>query len=370
MHPFISALRVFGFRSRRAAALAISIGILSGSTFAQQSATVYGEEFVKAGETLKISITLDKAPSIKGAMLQLTIRGPRAGFGYGVGLTAGQVNYTADFPVPEGATGGTWSIDKVTFQTGGGESYELPFKKYSFQVIPKANVTYPTAADVGVIPSQAQLLRTEALRLLARIQDLKGQIAERKNDTKLLKLLHQNVDDAIKALGETENTFRSLDSSAKQQGPSQIFFDDLRTSYHEADRLIMAQGDRSSDDALFQLVDFAQKSSDSPIYPPIAQAVLRAFEQNELAYKTVADAQSLTFDLELTSAPQGAAVSYRRRGDDFKPAPSPTDSTIKALTFAIWLVRFEKDGFRPVEREHDTFRDSNHVINVELPKVK
>jgi hypothetical protein len=102
----------------------------------------------------------------------------------------------------------------------------------------------------------------------------------------------------------------------------------------------------------------------------LAEAILPAFEQNELAYKVVADTGSLTFDLEVNTAPEGADVSYRRRGDSFEKLQNKTNSSIKALTYAIWFVRFEKTGFRTEEREHDPFHEQNHVINVELQPEK
>ena len=98
----------------------------------------------------------------------------------------------------------------------------------------------------------------------------------------------------------------------------------------------------------------------------MAEAALRPFEQNELAYKTVADAQSLTFDLTVKSNPDGAGVRYHRRGDPCHPNPDTTNTTIMSLPYAIWLVQFQKAGYTTKEVEHDPFREPNHVINVEL----
>jgi hypothetical protein len=98
----------------------------------------------------------------------------------------------------------------------------------------------------------------------------------------------------------------------------------------------------------------------------VAQAALRPFEQNELAYQIVADTQSLTFDLSVNSNPAGAAVCYHRRGDPCHPNSDPTDTVIKSLPYAIWLVQFQKVGYRTEEREHDPFREPNHVINADL----
>jgi hypothetical protein len=101
-------------------------------------------------------------------------------------------------------------------------------------------------------------------------------------------------------------------------------------------------------------------------YTIVVQAALRPFEQNELAYKIVADTESLVFDLNVTSTPAGAAVCYHRRGDPCRPNPDATNTVTKSLPYALWLVQFQKAGYNTEEREHDPFRDPNHVINVEL----
>jgi hypothetical protein len=110
----------------------------------------------------------------------------------------------------------------------------------------------------------------------------------------------------------------------------------------------------------------ASTETPRPRYPILAQAVLRALEQNELAYKIVADTGTLVFDLDVASNPAGATVSYRRRGDRYHLNPSPTNTVVRGLPYAIWTVRFQKSGYREEEREHDPFRDPDHVVYVEL----
>jgi hypothetical protein len=344
-------------------ALSSVLTIFCPPASAQTSATVHGPEFVKAGERFDVVITIDKAPNFTGSLIHVNVQGPKISFGYAIELQPGRTEYVLPVSMPGASTGGTWAIKVSDFTTGGGEQIPMQSTKYSFQVIPQKDLVYPTTADVGMRPSQAQLLRTEAIHLQARIQDLKGQIREHKSGGKLTSLLRENVAKAIQALNDTDQQYRSLDSSSKQDKDSQVFFDDLRTSYREADHQLRAQEVRPDGSKLLLV---AQRQSESVIYPVVAQGVLRAFEQNEAAYNTVADAQSLTFDLEVASYPTGATVSFRRRGDEFKKSPTPTDSTIKALTFAIWIIRFEKDGFQAVEREHDPFRESNHAITVDL----
>ena len=350
------------------------MGLLSGglgllllyaaALFAQESATIHGEQFVKAGEQVKLAIVIDKSPNFNGSGLSIDIRGPEDFlWRQGVGLMPGQTSYEMTFTLPEAAPGGKYSVEKVWFNSGAGNSLDLPFNKYTFRVIPKKDLVYPTSADVAISPNQLQLLRTEAVHLQAEIQDLKGQISEQTDDRKLASLLHQRLNDAIAKLDTTEREFRGLESSPKQQDNSSPFFGDIRTSYREAELEIKSEL-RESRGVFLQVADR------KPGYPLIARAALHAFEQNELAYNLVADTQSLVFDLDTSSVPPGATVSYRRRGDQFTKAPNPTNSTIKSLVYAIWLVRFEEPGYEIVEREHDPFREPNHSITVTLKKSK
>jgi hypothetical protein len=347
------------------------LAVFCSPALAQKSATVHGPEFVKAGENCDVVVTIDRAPDFTGALLHVSLQGPKTKSQYyqqyTIALKPGKTEYLLTIPVPGAATGGSWSVGVDDFTTGAGEQFPLPSTKYSFQVIANENLVYPTRADVGMRPSQAQLLRTEAIHLQAQIQDLKGQILEHKSDSKLTSLLRENIGKAIQALNDTEQQYRSLDSSSKQED-SKVFFDDLRTNYRQADTELKAQ-DIEPHSRNLLLVASPQRKAETAVYPVVAQAVLRAFEHNELAYITVADAQSLTFDLEVASFPTGAAVSFRRRGDDFKKSSSPTNSTIKALIFAVWIIRFEKDGFRPVDREFDPWTEHNRAITVELPEV-
>jgi hypothetical protein len=66
------------------------------------------------------------------------------------------------------------------------------------------------------------------------------------------------------------------------------------------------------------------------------------------------------------STPEGANICYYRRGDSCRPDPDLTNTTIKALPLAIWKVEFHNDGFNVETREHDPFRESNHVVEVTL----
>jgi hypothetical protein len=230
------------------------------------------------------------------------------------------------------------------------------------------------AGLVSVSVSQAQLLRTEAFSLRGRLQGLKanlalsdGQLAE----GSAAETLRNRIDEELGFLAATEARFHALSSSQPQPYiAASVFFSDLRVSYQDAKALLEKESTHSERSGLFKRASLSlgQVPSQQPRYPVLAQAVFRVFEQNELAYVTVANAQSLTFDLDVSTNPEGATISYGRRGDSYRQHPSQTNSVIKSLPYAIWTVRFQKQGYRDEEREHDPFREPNHVINVQLTK--
>jgi hypothetical protein len=330
-----------------------------------------GDEIVQAGETANLVITLDRAPNFEGS-IQITIIGPAITYGYGVTTKPGERVYQAPFAVPPAAPPGTWTVSKITF-TGGGQPVELAFKGLSFKVIPKPGLVFPSSAEVTINPSQTQLLRREAARLQQRIQDLKANLTKQANPagSGVVELLRANTKEAFQALEETQSTFHKLAGPESQAGAAEIFFGDLRKSYEDV--LLDLERERTRPSLGGSLGwPFLMVTTWTPTpqtrYPVLAQAVFRAFEQNELAYKIVSDSGTLVFDLDVSSSPTGATVSYRRRGDHYRQNVNPTNTVIKELPYAIWQVRFQKQGYREEEREHDPFRDPNHFVHVELQR--
>ena len=217
------------------------------------------------------------------------------------------------------------------------------------------------------------LKRRGAARLQQRIQELKANLAKQANPTGsgVVELLRANTKEAFHALEETQSTFHKLASPESPAGAAEVFFGDLRKSYDDV--LLDLEPERTRSPLGGSLGrPFLMLTAWAPIpqtrYPVLAQVVFRAFEQNELAYNIVSDTGTLFFDLDVGSSPMGATVSYRRRGDPYRQLPNPTNTVIKALTYAIWQVQFQKQGYRVEEREHDPFREPNHTVHVELQR--
>jgi hypothetical protein len=279
-----------------------------------------------------------------------------------------QTSYTITTSIPFAIPGGAYHVHTERFcGEGTGGFVRLGGNELSFQVIPTKGLIFPTSATVGITESQGQILRKEALRLQSVMQDLKGRIREMGNDPILANVLANCILDRQAELQKTEEEFSHALHNDRQDKDSHVFFADIRAQYEDALGDLTRPRNRRLHPAAFSPASLELNPRPAaPGYPAIAQGTLRVLEHNELAYTTVADAESLTFDLQVESHPSDAAVSYKRHGDDFKNAPEKTTTILKSLPYAIWVVRVEAQGFRAKELEHDPFTEPNHVLHFEL----
>jgi hypothetical protein len=323
---------------------------------------------VKAGEDFSFSFLLNREPTGAGGIMYV-ISPPdgKPGIQTSANFVSGERECKGTYRIPDAAPGGTWTLSTIGLFDG---FTVRPFKTTprTFQVIAKQGLEFPTGADIVVNPSQQQLLRLEARHLQHRIEDLKAAIAaypQANQGGRVTQVLRTNVEEAVKALDLTEAEFESRATAKDQSTTAKAFFGDLRLSYGT----VVIDLDRRSagrNETEFLNAAYPAKAKSGNSYPILAQAALRAFEGNELAYNVVAETGYLTFDLKVTSNPSGAVVSYYRRGDTPHPCPDPTTTVIPSLPLAIWYVRVEKPGYKAQEREHDAIRSTDHVVNVEL----
>lgn len=325
------------------------------------------QDEITAGDTFTFTVTLDKPPNFSGGFVQYAVAGPSHVKAINnCSTTPDPRKYLCGFLVPAIGPAGKWKVRSVYFIVGNKKIVLMP-KPLDFRVLANPNVVLPTSAEVTINASQSQLLRNQAALLQERIQGLKSAIlnyarANRSEDVPAL--LQRNLRDAMLGLATTESEFFEFTTVGDQKQNGEVFFSDLRASYEEA----LIDLDKSSVGAQIgqHIVLVSGQKPDGTTSGPLLAAALRPLEQNELAYNVVATAGSLTFDLEVTSNPPGAALSYHRRGDAWQINSNPTNSTIHSLPYAIWIVKVEKPGYKTEEREHDPFRESNHVITVEL----
>jgi hypothetical protein len=286
-----------------------------------------------------------------------------AGLGNSVPTTPDKTLYDVPIEVPIDAPAGIYKLTNIAVGSIN-DMYRatLKFQPQSFEVIQPASFSLPTEARVTINLSQKQLLQSAAIQVQHKIESLKATLATlREDSSRVPMLLRQNILDADQALSTTEKEFLELTTAATERNNANVFFGDLHKTYEMTLRQVHASlyGEGAIRPVSFQRGLSSQDALEA--------AVLRSLEHNELAYDIVAATQSLIFDLDVRSYPEGAKVSYGRRGDSsFTSLQYETDSQIKGLVFAIWHVRFIKQGYEPIEIEHNPFTDKNHVLTVEL----
>jgi hypothetical protein len=327
---------------------------------------------VRAGEDFTFTVTLDKPPNFTGGSLDYRIVGPGGtpNISMGFMIYPDQRIYKQAYRLPPGAPGGTWTLT-IYGASDGLTIRAFPGPTQTFQVIPNRDLVFPTSISITVNPSQQQVLRKAARNLQLRIQDLKAAIASYQaanQQGKIPQVLRANVDDALKALQATEADFKKLETGQSQADVAGVFFADLRLNYDEALHNLGPSSGRVLPPAGLMNAAFSGKTQQNSSYAILVQATLRPLEGNVLAYNIVAESGSLTFDLKVTSNPSGAVVSYYRRGDSPHPYADPTTVVIPSLPYAIWYVKIEKPGYKPLVREHDPFHSLDHVVNVELSR--
>jgi hypothetical protein len=239
-----------------------------------------------------------------------------------------------------------------------------------FRVIGKPPRTIvEVEAEITINLSQAQLLRRAAHRLQERFGRLKTRLSEAERNNwsfrEVSELMHFHVKEELTALSTTQNEFDSLATEKEQMEQSRVFFGDLRINYEQGLASISERGARSEDKLPFTLISYVVSVSEARL--PYHET-LRAFEANLLAYDSVARTGKMNFDLDVKSTPAEADISYFRRGDTPRKHHESTNSTIHSLTYAIWTIRLEKEGYHVVEREYDPYREPHRVVHVELRK--
>lgn len=335
---------------------------------AQQSASVRLPAEVKAGENVDLEITVDKAPNFNGGAVQIWIQGTgHYSLQSSCEIAQGERSCHFSFQVPADASGGTWSVSKLMFYTGT-RQIDLSFHGQSFTVIPNSGLIFPSSAEVALNPSQVQLLRGEARAVQIQTEELKSRLNELNSSQSASerKLLIENVELAASKLQETENQLFKLAPSAYQANGGKIFFEDLNRNYQNAQKdLATKKAFLPNNAAHLVLVSDAAREG----YSPLAQVVLRALEQNELGYASVADSGSFCFNLRVESEPPGATITFKRRGDpDYQSSQDPTNSTLQNIPKAITLVHYHLAGWHDTEIEFNPFTAAEDVVLARLSK--
>jgi hypothetical protein len=237
----------------------------------------------------------------------------------------------------------------------------------AFKIEPAKKLVTPTSVAVTVNPSQIELLREEADRLRAKERHLREQLASEKSNTHQV-LLQTSVKDALTDLERTKNKFVDLQKSMEPSSGRAvyIFFDDIERTYvHAQESLAKVSARLPRVQPGLRPVHYAFGGAASRL-DPASDAVLESIVHNAAAYDVVASSKSLTFTLEVDSRPKGATISYKLRGDDYRPLHHETDWRIENLPRAVYLVRVQLDGYVEQEKIFDAIKDTGTGISFDL----
>lgn len=340
-------------------------------------------EKVVAGTTFHLEVILDEIPKVPpdcSLGIGFSIRPPvnvSIGASDSALVESDRHSYELtgklDVDVPSGVWKGTVTLAVGPNMQAGeverrGCRYELPpwlaTSELSVAVEPSPGLVSPTAVSATVNPSQIQLLLAEADRLRAKAERLQEQLAAG-NKAGNQDLLRNSLQEASADLDKTEAAF------FKQQGAEQLpaqevgaFFDDIRYSYQEALGILRGKEARLREKN-GQLLRVSAGRAGASLN---ANRVLKSIRHNADAYHLVASTTHLTFNLDIYSEPKGAAISYRRRGDEYHSVDHATDWHIENLVRAVWLIRLQKPGYEDAVETFDAIDNTRTSVTIKLTR--
>ena len=216
---------------------------------------------------------------------------------------------------------------------------------FAFSVEPSPHLVTPTSVAVTVNPSQIQLLLGEFDRLKAKAEDLEEQLSSTRAAADQ-SLLQTSLKEALEDLDRTEAAYKEKGVDQLSSRAVNVFFDDIRLNYGEALKAI-ASSSAQSHPACPQLERVSTNPS-GPLHQvgQASEAVLKSIRQNARAYYVAASSGTMTFDLDVSSDPEGATVSYRQRTDpEYQQLDHKTDWRIQNMYRAHYFIRFQMPGY-------------------------
>jgi hypothetical protein len=203
----------------------------------------------------------------------------------------------------------------------------------------------PTSAIVIVNPSQIELLRADADHLRAKAENL----SQRLRSGHMVadqELLLENVKEAMGDLDKTEAAYKEREDKGAEPSYTQavnVFFDDIRFEYGDALKSLKRNPALLHQTGPRPVLASSRIGGSPPRLNRASEAVLKSIMHNAKAYDVMASSGKTTFDLEVSSEPTGATVSYRQRIDpEYKTLDHQTDWRIPNLYHATYLIRFQK----------------------------
>jgi hypothetical protein len=268
------------------------------------------------------------------------------------------------------ARGGTWrgrfrlaAISKVAMR---GLSCDVPtlsdVAPFTVAVQGGPLPVVPTMVSVTVHPSQAKLLSGEANRINAKVAKISDQLKSVKfADSE--RLLFDGLRQALTDVDGTEKMFRQQATPEDSVKAIAAFFDDIRYQYSKPLELI-----GKTQSAAGELPHVMRASvNTSQQLKAVSRAVLGSMIHNAKAYELVSASDSLFFDLKVYSDPEGAAISYRHRGeDDYEKASEPTTVLIRNLEIGVYDIRSKRDGCLEQTVPYDAVANPDRSLHISL----
>ena len=333
-------------------------------------------EKVVAGTSFHLEVILDEIPIVStecNLYIGFWIR-PRAlsGIAGNVLVQSGRHSYELAGKLDADVPSGVWKggVNLYTEPREQGDRGRMCWEKLppwsatselALTVEPSPGLVSPTAVSAIVNPSQIQLLLAEADRLRAKAKHLQEQLAS-DNKTGIQDLLRGSLLEANADLDKTEATFKQQGAEQPPVQEVDAFFDDIRFGYREALGILRGEVAREKDGQLLRV------SAGRARAPLSANLVLKSIRHNADAYDLVASAKALTFNLDVYSEPKGAAISYRRRGGEYRSVDHETDWRIENLVRAVWLIKLQKPGYKDAEKTFDAVDNTRTSITISLAR--
>jgi hypothetical protein len=338
---------------------------------------------VVAGQALVFRVIVDQYPKDLSPQCALTLQGSlhqapangQGGFGVAVSaldLKPDQRSYEMSGSFDADLPAGEWRGDVDIYAHGVPPSFRRfcrtppidGVKQFSFTLERGSGLVTPTSAVVTVNPSQVELLVGEADRLRAKAESLRGQLSSGPAQINQ-GLLLSSVQVALTDVDQTEAKFKDKGDSPSERAVD-AFFDDIRYEYGEAFKVL---GGTSAQvpvaRARIDRVSMAAGANALPLNR-VSEAVLASIVHNEKMYEVAASTKLLTFTLVVYTKPTGATISYKLRGEDYRPVDHETDWQIENLPRAVYLIRLQKQGYEDKEVTFDAIDSTNNSISERL----
>jgi hypothetical protein len=358
---------------------------------------IKGPTNVTAGQHVSFTIYLDKYPDwIFPSFCDLTLSTSLSPVGASdqlapgispipirqLKLTPGQQSYDLPVDLAPDLPGGPWVLSSSLLGTisplrqpryiGPVDICPPPplagDKEFLLSLAPAKGLVTPRFAAVTVTPPQVALLRAAADRLRTKKSQLANQLEEG-SATERQALLQTSVQQLLADLERTKGEFEANETPPEFVLEINSFFDDLRFDYTHALQQLKPESARfGADGPRFELANAGAVPSSSH-RGSAQQQVLAAISRNAQAYDVVADNASLTFSLEVSSVPQGAAISYKLRGDTYQAVGHETTWTLKNLPRAVYMIKLHLAGYEDKEVTFDAVDDPSTSIEPTLKRL-